>query len=139
MWKLTQPSVPLSTDNNEYEPFTSEIHESVEDGVTECSVESSSHEPVCESSAKKGVAFSDDNGHGEPVQATDPTLDDFSRTALEPSKSRVNVAEPYVPSVQDDSITELSELVKEAAQQVAMSIEYCAVYEQDVSDSEPWW
>ena len=33
----------LSTDSNEYEPFISEIYESVEDGVTECSVESSAH------------------------------------------------------------------------------------------------
>jgi hypothetical protein len=124
-------SICPSTDSNEYEPFTSEIYESVEDGVTECSVKSSAHEPVNESLVKEGVAFADDNGYGEPVEATVPTLDDSSGTALEPSESRVNVAEPYVPSVQDDSVTGLSELVKEAAQQVEMSIENCAaVYEQ---------
>ena len=50
-----------STDSKEYEPFTSDVYESVEDGVTECSIESSTHEPVCESLAKEGVAFADDN------------------------------------------------------------------------------
>jgi hypothetical protein len=104
----------------------------VEDGVTECSVESSAHEPVNESFAKEGVAFAYDNGYGESVQATDPTFNDSSGTALGLSESLVNVAEPYVPSVvQDDSVTGLSELVKEAAQQVEMSIENCAaVYEE---------
>jgi hypothetical protein len=80
--------------------------------------------------AKDGVAFAYDNKYGEPVQATDLTLDSSSRTAREPSESRVNVAEPYASSVQDNRVTGLSELVKEATQQAKMSIKYCAVYEQ---------